>query len=75
VDGTSRIQTVRRETNPKFHQLISEFAKITGVPMLLNTSFNDNEPIVCSPGDAVKTFAAGSIDYLVMGDFIVDHPR
>jgi carbamoyltransferase len=71
VDGTSRIQIVRKEINPKYHKLISEFKKITGVPMILNTSFNDNEPIVCSPNDAVKTFKTTDMDYLVIQDFLV----
>jgi carbamoyltransferase len=71
VDGTSRIQTVRRDTNPRYHKLISEFFALTGVPILLNTSFNDSEPIVCTPDDALNTFAKTEIDYLVLGDFVV----
>ena len=70
-DGTSRVQTVRRATNPRFHRLISEFQTITGVPIVLNTSFNDSEPIVCSPDDAVDTFLKTQIDYLAIGDFLV----
>jgi carbamoyltransferase len=70
-DGTSRVQTVRRETNPRFHKLISEFRDITGVPVVLNTSFNDSEPIVCSPEDAVDTFLKTNIDYLAIGDYLV----
>lgn len=69
-DGTCRIQTVRHNTNPRFHQLLTEMEKRTGVPVLLNTSFNDQEPIVCTPKDAVKTFLKTRIDYLVIGDFI-----
>lgn len=69
-DGTSRIQAVRSDTNPRFHQLLTEMEKRTGVPVLLNTSFNDQEPIVCTPEDAVKTFLKTHIDYLVIGDFI-----
>ncbi len=69
-DGTSRIQTVRQDTNPRFHCLLTEMEKRTGVPVLLNTSFNDQEPIVCTPEDAVKTFLKTRIDYLVIGDFI-----
>lgn len=69
-DGTSRIQAVHSETNPRFHKLLSEMEKRTGVPILLNTSFNDQEPIVCTPEDAVKTFLKTRIDYLVIGDFI-----
>ena len=71
VDGTSRIQTVRAETNPLFHRLISEFGRHTGVPMVLNTSFNDSEPIVCTPEDALRTFDATRIDALVMGNLVV----
>lgn len=71
IDGTSRIQIVRKETNPKYHALISAFGRITGVPVVLNTSFNDNEPIVCSPQDAIKTFQRTKMDYLAIGDFLV----
>ena len=71
VDGTSRIQVVRREANPRYHRLISEFEQLTGVPVVLNTSFNDTEPIVCSPEDAIRTFLRTEIDYLALGDFLV----
>jgi len=71
VDGTSRIQAVRRETNPRYHRLISEFYKRTGVPVVLNTSFNDSEPIVCTPEDAIRTFLRTEIDYLAVGDFLL----
>ena len=71
VDGTSRIQTVREETNPQYYRLIQEFEALTGVPIVLNTSFNDREPIVCSPQDAVNTFLKTKIDYLVIGNFLV----
>ena len=71
VDGTSRIQIVRKEINSKYHALISEFKKITGAPMILNTSFNENEPIVCSPIDALKTCKRTKMDYLVIQDFLV----
>jgi len=71
IDGTSRIQTVRKEINPRFHQLIDEFERITDVPIVLNTSFNDSEPIVCNPQDAVNTFLKTKIDYLAIGDFLV----
>jgi carbamoyltransferase len=72
VDGTSRIQTVQDDTNPRFHRLISEFERLTGVPMVLNTSFNDTEPIVCSPADALRTFKSTRIDVLFLGDFVVE---
>ncbi|MEK8019815.1 MAG: carbamoyltransferase C-terminal domain-containing protein, partial [Candidatus Parabeggiatoa sp.] len=71
VDGTSRIQAVKKETNPKYHKLISEFYKISGVPIVLNTSFNDSEPIVCTPKDAINTFLKTEIDYLALGNFLV----
>ena len=70
VDGSSRLQVVRRETNPRYYGLIERFAQATGVPILLNTSFNlRGEPIVASPADALKTFAASGIDLLVMDRF------
>ncbi|MGO8677916.1 MAG: carbamoyltransferase [Limisphaerales bacterium] len=72
ADGTSRVQTVRAETNPLFHRLITEFGRKTGVPLVLNTSFNDSEPIVCSPKDALETFRNTRIDALLMGDFVVE---
>lgn len=72
IDGSSRIQTVKREANPMYHRLISEFFKITGIPLVLNTSFNDNEPIVCSPRHAIETLIKTQIDYLVLGNFLVD---
>ena len=72
ADGTSRIQTVRAETNPLFHRLIAEFERKTGVPLVLNTSFNDSEPIVCSPQDALRTFTRTRIDALWLGDFVVE---
>jgi len=71
VDGTSRIQAVKQETNPRYHKLISEFYRISGVPIVLNTSFNDSEPIVCTPKDAINTFLKTEIDYLALGDFLV----
>ena len=71
VDGTSRVQVVNQQLNPKYHKLIQAFYQITGVPLVLNTSFNDTEPIVCSPEDAVKTFLKTKIDYLAIGDFLV----
>jgi carbamoyltransferase len=70
-DGTSRVQTVKHETSPVFHAVISAFFELTGVPLVLNTSFNDSEPIVCSPADAIRTFLKTEIDALVLGDYIV----
>ena len=71
VDGTARPQTVTRQTNPRYWQLITEFEKLTGCPMLLNTSFNIQEPIVCSPQDAIKTFQGASFDALVLENHLV----
>lgn len=71
VDGTGRLQTVTREANPRYHALISAFRDLTGVPVVLNTSFNDNEPIVCRPEEAVDCFLRTQMDALVLGDFLI----
>ena len=72
VDGTSRVQLVRRETNPRFAGLLEAFDAVAEVPMLLNTSFNRRgEPIVASPGDALETFLWTGLDALVLGDLLV----
>ena len=71
VDGTGRLQTVTREANPRYHALITAFHKLTGVPVVLNTSFNDNEPIVCRPEEALDCFLRTQMDALVLGDFLV----
>jgi carbamoyltransferase len=72
VDGTARLQTVSRKVNPLFYALLEQFSKITGVPMLLNTSFNNNfEPIVDSIDDAVACFLTTGLDQLVISDWIV----
>jgi carbamoyltransferase len=70
-DGTARVQLVSRNLNPRFHELISCFHKQTGVPLVVNTSFNDSEPIVCTPTDAIVTFRKSGIDALVMDDMIL----
>lgn len=75
IDDTARIQTVAKEVNPKYHQLIAHFYALTGVPLVLNTSFNDSEPIVCTPQDALATFNKTQIDVLVLGDYIVERER
>ena len=67
-DGSARVQLVRRESNPRFHELISCFFARTGVPLVVNTSFNDSEPIVCTPTDAIVTFRKSGIDALFMDD-------
>lgn len=71
IDGTCRIQLVKNEINHRYHCLIKEFMKQTDVPLLLNTSFNDSEPIVCCPEDAVNTFLKTGIDALVMNNFLI----
>ena len=71
VDGTARIQTVNRKFNQKFYDIINEFYKITGIPMLLNTSFNCKEPIVESPKHAINTFNKTDLDILVINDKVV----
>lgn len=72
IDGSCRPQTVDPQTNPRFHNLITEFERLTGIAAVLNTSLNDNsEPIVCSPEDAVKTFRRCEMDYLAIGNFLV----
>ena len=74
VDGTGRLQTVAREANPRYHALISAFRDLTGVPVVLNTSFNDNEPIVCRPEEAIDCFERTKIDALVLGDILITRP-
>jgi len=69
VDGTGRIQTVERSTNPRYYGLIEEFGRQTGVPVLLNTSFNRTEPIVASPEDAIECYLRSGMDVLVLGDY------
>jgi carbamoyltransferase len=71
VDGSGRLQTVSRRTNPLFHALISAFYRRTGVPVLLNTSFNENEPIVCTPQDALRCFLKTRMDTLVLGPLLI----
>jgi carbamoyltransferase len=71
VDGTGRLQAVDAETNPKYYSLLKNFKKLTGVPVLLNTSFNENEPIVCSPKDAVNCFLRSGMDCLAIENFFV----
>jgi carbamoyltransferase len=66
---------VDKKSNPRYYQLIKEFENLTGVPVMLNTSFNIQEPIVCSPEDALKTFRQSSIDYLAIGDYLVENSR
>ncbi|HHT9155816.1 MAG TPA: carbamoyltransferase C-terminal domain-containing protein, partial [Candidatus Tripitaka sp. YC43] len=72
VDGSARPQTVFKERNPLYYRLIEKFANLTGVPLLLNTSFNlKGEPIVCTPQDAFNTFTKSGLDILVLGNYLV----
>jgi carbamoyltransferase len=71
VDGSGRLQTVSQELNPRYYQLISEFYKLTGVPVVLNTSFNENEPIVCTPRHAIDCFLKTRMDVLYLGNHAV----
>ena len=71
VDGSGRLQTVSKETNSIYYQLINKFFQKTGVPMLLNTSFNENEPVVCKPDEALDCFLRTKMDVLVLGNYFV----
>jgi carbamoyltransferase len=72
VDGSARVQTVKREVNPRYYELIERFGELTGVPVVMNTSFNlREEPIVCAPKDAVRTFFSSGLDALCIGSFLI----
>ncbi len=72
ADNTARVQTVNRDSNPRYWTLINEFAKLTGTPVIMNTSFNlRGEPIVCTPKDAIRTFYSSGLDFLFLGDFVI----
>ncbi len=71
VDGTGRLQTVDRASNPRYYALIEAFSRLTGVPMVLNTSFNENEPVVCRPEEALDCFLRTRMDMLVLGNYMV----
>jgi carbamoyltransferase len=71
VDGSGRLQTVARSTNPRYHQLISDFEQLTGVPVVLNTSFNEDEPIVCTPEEALNCFQRTRMDVLFLGNYML----
>jgi carbamoyltransferase len=74
VDGTGRLQTVTAQSNARYHALITEFERQTGVPVVLNTSFNDNEPIVCRPEEALDCFLRTRMDALVLGNYLITRP-
>jgi carbamoyltransferase len=71
VDGTGRLQTVHKETNPRYYRLIEHFRNLTGIPLVLNTSFNENEPVVCYPEEALDCFLRTQMDVLVLGNFSI----
>ena len=73
VDYSARVQTVKREDNPRYYDMINEFYRLTGSPVVINTSFNvRGEPIICSPDDAYKCFMRTNMDYLIMGNLLLD---
>ena len=72
VDGSARVQTVSEKENPRFWKLLNEFGKMTGIPILLNTSFNENEPIVCTPKEALDCYLKTQTDVLVMGNYFLE---
>jgi len=71
IDGSGRIQTVTKETNEDFHNLINEFFRLSNVPILLNTSFNENEPIVMEPKHAIDCFLRTDMDILVLNNYLI----
>jgi carbamoyltransferase len=75
VDGTARPQLVTASSNPSFYAILTEYQRLTGIASVINTSFNmHEEPIVCSPEDAIRAFLQGNLDYLAIGDYLVPHP-
>jgi carbamoyltransferase len=76
VDGTARPQLIDRETAPDFYHILTEYHRLTGIPSLINTSFNlHEEPIVCTPSDALRSFQQGNLDYLAIGNWLVSQPH
>jgi carbamoyltransferase len=71
VDGSGRLQTVSAEHNPRYHALIRAFGERTGVALVLNTSFNENEPIVCQPSEGLDCFLRTNMDVLVLGEHVI----
>ena len=75
IDFSARVQTVNATTNKRFYELLTAFKSLTGIPILINTSFNmHEEPIVCTPFDAIRAFLQGNLDYLAIGPFLVKQP-
>ncbi|MCS7070976.1 MAG: nodulation protein, partial [Anaerolinea sp.] len=75
VDDTGRLQTVSRDENPLYYDLVKTFGERTGVPVLVNTSFNENEPIICTPEEAVDCYLRTKMDVLAMGNFFCTKPE
>ena len=76
TDGTARLQTVSRSTNPRFWELTRVFGDITGVPVIINTSFNlSGEPIVCTPEEALKSFQRSEMDYLILENCVIENKK
>jgi len=76
VDNTARPQVITKETNPKYYKIIEEYEKLSGIPVLVNTSFNmHEEPIVCSPEDATRSFRQGHLDYLTIGSYLISYTK
>jgi carbamoyltransferase len=71
VDGSARVQTVDAASNPRYRLLLEAFGRQTGLPVLLNTSFNVNEPIVCTPDEAINCFLRTEVEWLVLGNLLV----
>jgi carbamoyltransferase len=71
VDGSGRLQTVTEQENGRYYQLIRSFERLTGIPMILNTSFNENEPIVCTPSQALDCFLRTKMDILVLANYLI----
>ena len=76
VDGTARPQIIDERTNPSYYRIVEEYRKLTGLPTLINTSFNmHEEPIVCTPSDAVRAFVEGHLEYLAIGNYLLNNPQ
>jgi carbamoyltransferase len=74
VDGTARPQVVFEENNPSYYKIIKEYYKLSGIPSIINTSFNmHEEPIVCTPDDAIRSFNQGCLDYLAIENWLVKY--
>ena len=76
MDGTARPQIIDKQTNPGYYKIVDEYRKITGLPTIINTSYNmHEEPIVCTPSDAIRSFTVGNLDYLAIGNFLLKNKR